>query len=46
LRLFKRREDDLLERSFRSCPGCDADVHVFADVCRHCGGALEIALAS
>jgi hypothetical protein len=46
LSLFKRREDDLLERSFRSCPGCDADVHVFADVCRHCGGALEIALAS
>ncbi|GAA3630243.1 hypothetical protein GCM10022267_16210 [Lentzea roselyniae] len=45
MRLFKRREDDLLERSFRSCPGCDADVHVFADVCRHCGGALEIALA-
>jgi hypothetical protein len=45
LRLFKRREDDLLERSFRSCPGCAADVHVFADVCRHCGGTLEIALA-
>ncbi len=44
--LFKRREDDLLERSMRNCPGCDADVHVFADVCRHCGGALEIALAS
>jgi predicted nucleic acid-binding Zn finger protein len=41
----KRREDYLLERSFRSCPGCAADVHVFADVCRHCGGALEIALA-
>ncbi|MFI6101276.1 hypothetical protein ACIA8G_37505 [Lentzea sp. NPDC051213] len=46
LRLFKRREDDLLERSFRSCPGCDTDVHVFADVCRHCGDPLEIVLAS
>ena len=45
LRLFKRREDDLLERSFRSCPACAHDVHVFADVCRHCGGSLEIALA-
>ncbi|WP_176946924.1 hypothetical protein [Lentzea fradiae] len=45
LRLFKRREDDLLERSFRSCPGCAADVHVFADVCRHCGGALDVSLA-
>lgn len=44
-RFFKRREDDLLERSFRSCPGCAADVHVFADVCRHCGGALDVALA-
>lgn len=42
LRLFKRREDDLYERSFRSCPGCHTDVHVFADVCRHCGGALEL----
>jgi predicted amidophosphoribosyltransferase len=43
LRLFRRRkDDDLLERSIRTCPGCDADVHVFADVCRHCGGPLEI----
>ncbi|WP_158849211.1 hypothetical protein [Saccharothrix deserti] len=42
-RLFRRRpSDDLLERSFRTCPGCSADVHVFADVCRHCGGALEL----
>ncbi|MEU4444778.1 hypothetical protein AB0K14_24365 [Actinosynnema sp. NPDC050801] len=39
--LFQRRRDDLLERSFRRCPGCSEDVHVFADVCRHCGGALE-----
>jgi predicted amidophosphoribosyltransferase len=44
--LFRRRhEDDLLERSIRTCPGCDADVHVFADVCRHCGGSLEILAA-
>jgi len=42
LRLFRRRKDDLLERSIRTCPGCDAAVHVFADVCRHCGGELEI----
>jgi predicted amidophosphoribosyltransferase len=43
LGLFRRRkDDDLLERSIRACPGCDADVHVFAEVCRHCGGALEI----
>jgi predicted amidophosphoribosyltransferase len=40
--MFRRRHDDLLERSMRTCPGCDSDVHVFADVCRHCGGALEI----
>ena len=42
LRLFKRREDDLYERSFRSCPGCHTDVHVFFDICRHSGGALEL----
>lgn len=42
-RLFRRRPaDDLLERSFRTCPGCSRDVHVFFDVCRHCGGALEV----
>lgn len=46
MRLFKRREDDLLERSFRNCPGCAADVHVFADHCRHCGDPVEIVLAS
>ncbi|MBB4968324.1 hypothetical protein [Saccharothrix violaceirubra] len=45
-RLFRRRPaDDLLSRSIRSCPGCAADVHVFADVCRHCGGELEIVAA-
>lgn len=43
--MFRRRHDDLLERSMRTCPGCDSDVHVFADVCRHCGGALEILAA-
>ncbi|RKT70608.1 hypothetical protein DFJ66_3878 [Saccharothrix variisporea] len=44
IRLFRRRPaDDLLERSFRTCPGCAADVHVFAEVCRHCGGELELA---
>ncbi|MEU4807081.1 hypothetical protein [Actinosynnema sp. NPDC023587] len=43
MRLFRRRSaDDLLQRSFRTCPGCAADVHVFAEVCRHCGGALEL----
>ncbi|MFC6092149.1 hypothetical protein [Saccharothrix lopnurensis] len=42
-RLFRRRPaDDLLERSFRTCPRCSRDVHVFFDECRHCGGALEI----
>lgn len=42
-RLFRRRPaDDLLERSLRTCPGCSAEVHVFADVCRHCGGELEL----
>ena len=42
-RLFRRRPaDDLLQRSFRNCPRCTRDVHVFFDVCRHCGGALEI----
>ncbi|HEV7907309.1 MAG TPA: hypothetical protein VGP03_04135 [Pseudonocardiaceae bacterium] len=41
-RLFRRHHDDLLERSIRACPGCAADVHVFADVCRHCGVALEL----
>ncbi|MCC8245274.1 hypothetical protein [Saccharothrix luteola] len=40
--LFRRRRDDLLERSFRPCPACSHDVHVFADVCRHCGGGLEL----
>ncbi|PSL54376.1 hypothetical protein B0I31_107435 [Saccharothrix carnea] len=41
-RLFQRRRDDLIERSFRPCPACSHDVHVFADVCRHCGGELEL----
>ncbi|WP_447005725.1 hypothetical protein ACRAKI_04175 [Saccharothrix isguenensis] len=41
-RWFQRRRDDLLERSFRSCPACSEEVHVFAEVCRHCGGALEL----
>ncbi|MBW4719292.1 hypothetical protein [Saccharothrix obliqua] len=42
--LFRRRPaDDLLERSIRTCPDCTADVHVFAEVCRHCGGELELA---
>jgi hypothetical protein len=41
-RLFGRRRDDLLERSFRSCPACSTEVHVFADLCRHCGGTLEL----
>ncbi|WP_153277871.1 hypothetical protein [Saccharothrix syringae] len=42
-RLFRRRPaDDLLERSFRTCPRCSRDVHVFFDVCRHCGGTLEL----
>jgi predicted amidophosphoribosyltransferase len=40
--LFRRHRDDLLERSFRRCPACAEDVHVFADVCRHCGRTLEL----
>ncbi|KOX29417.1 hypothetical protein ADK67_10770 [Saccharothrix sp. NRRL B-16348] len=43
--LFRRRRDDLLERSFRPCPACSHDVHVFAEVCRHCGGSLELTRA-
>ena len=43
LRLFRRRRaDDLLQRSLRSCR-CGADVHVFAETCRHCGRTLELA---
>jgi hypothetical protein len=40
--VFRRRDDDLLERSLRTCPGCAAAVHVFAETCRHCGGPLEV----
>jgi predicted amidophosphoribosyltransferase len=44
IRIFRRREqDDLLERSMRTCPGCRRDVHVFAAGCRHCGQELDIA---
>ncbi|MFC0114287.1 hypothetical protein [Kibdelosporangium aridum] len=43
-RIFrKRQEDDLLQRSMRTCPGCQRDVHVFAAGCRHCGQQLDIA---
>ncbi|WHT18573.1 hypothetical protein N8J89_36605 [Crossiella sp. CA-258035] len=38
----KRTDDDLLERSLRPCAGCAADVHVYAETCRHCGASLEL----
>ncbi|MCK2237235.1 MULTISPECIES: hypothetical protein [unclassified Crossiella] len=38
----KRTDDDLLERSLRPCGDCDAQVHVFAETCRHCGASLEL----
>ncbi|MFD1045475.1 hypothetical protein ACFQ1S_07690 [Kibdelosporangium lantanae] len=43
IRIFRRRaQDDLLERSLRTCPGCQRDVHVFAAGCRHCGQELDL----
>lgn len=32
----------LVALSLRACPGCAREVHVVADVCRHCGGPLEV----
>jgi len=44
-RLFGGRpaQDDLFERSFRSCRRCGQDVYVLADDCRDCGASLELA---
>ncbi|MFD1148635.1 hypothetical protein [Saccharothrix hoggarensis] len=44
-RLFQRRHDDLLQRSFRPCPACSEDVHVFSEVCRKCGHEIELVRA-
>ena len=42
-RLFGRgrRNDDLFERSFKSCHGCGVDVYVLAEDCRECGHRVE-----
>jgi hypothetical protein len=45
-RLFGRHgeQDNLFERSFRTCEGCGEDVYVLAEDCRECG--TEVALVA
>lgn len=38
----RRRQDDLLERSFVPCGGCSEPVYVFAEQCRSCGDAITV----
>ena len=43
IHLFRRRrQDDLLERSFVDCTGCGRSVYVFAEQCRSCGDSVQV----
>ncbi|WP_156753831.1 hypothetical protein [Actinokineospora pegani] len=39
----RRRQDDLMDRSFQECVDCGADVYVLAAGCKDCGTTLELA---